>query len=255
MSEKIIRIQGADQNGIYGRIRETGSDKLIIHLHGMTHNMDHMLEVVSADFLTQHGFDHCRIGLYVRVDDSRSLANSTLSTHVRDIRSALEHFRDTYSEIYITAHSLSALAVLMLCPDDIANIKAMSFWDPAFDVTHFWSTGNYLQYMPEYKQYQLDYGAVFVLGEEMVKEIADYPDSKCLELAEKCKVPVQMVIPEQSIFLASPHTSPETYKNAFAGPFSLEHIAGTDHRFATEGKQKELLEIVLKYFNSNNNLC
>ncbi|MDH5722784.1 MAG: hypothetical protein OEY94_05630 [Alphaproteobacteria bacterium] len=255
MSEKILRIQGPDQNGIYGRIRETGSDKLIIHLHGMTHNMDHMLEVMSADFFTQHGFDHCRISLYARVDDSRNLANSTLSTHVRDIRAVLEHFRDMYREIYITAHSLSALAVLILCSDDIGGIKAISFWDPAFDVTHFWSTGDYLHYMPEYKQYQLNYGAVFVLGEDMVREIAEYPDAKCLELAGNCKIPVQMVIPEQSIFLASPHTSPENYDRAFSGPFSLVHIKGTDHRFATQGKQKELFEIVLKYFNSDNDVC
>lgn len=240
MSERIIRIQGPDQNGIYGRIRETGADKLIIHLHGMTHNMDHMLEVMAADYFTRHGFDHTRISLYVRVDDSRNLANSTLSTHVQDINATLEHFKKTYNEIYITAHSLSALAVLALNPE----VKAMSFWDPAFDVTHFWSTGNYLKHMPDYKQYQLDYGAVFVIGEEMVKEIAEYPDSKCLELAKQVKTPVQMVIPEQSIFLASPHTSPENYSN-----FTLDSIDGTDHRFATQGAQEKLFEKVLNFFN------
>ena len=234
MSEKITRIEGKDKNGIYGRIRETGSSKLIIHIHGMTHNMDHMLEVMSADYFADQGFDHCRISLYVRVPDSRNMAESTLSTHVSDLEAVLDHFKKTYSEIYITAHSLGALSVLMLNPQ---GVKAVSLWDPAFDVTHFWESGKFLTYMPEYKQYQMDYGAVFVIGEEMVKEIADYPDAKCLELAQSFETPVQMVIPEQSIFLASPHTAPENYKEAFAGAFELKRIAGADHRFAEQGKR------------------
>ena len=216
MTEKIIRIQGPDDNGIYGRIRETGAVKLIIHIHGMTHNMDHLLEVTAADYFTENGFDHYRVSLYARAEDSRNLATSSLSTHVRDVQAVLEYFDPIYDEIYITAHSLGALITLILSPK---NVKAMSFWDPALDVTNFWSTGDYLMYMPEYSQYQLNYGAVFVLSEEMVNEMKDYPDNVCLELSKNITMPVQMIIPEQSIFLASPHTSPENYKKTFGGVF------------------------------------
>ena len=119
MKEQYIRIQGPDHNGIYGKLSSVKSDTLIIHLHGMTHSMHTLLEVTSAPFFTNNGYDHYRISLYERMPDSRKLSTSSLSTHVRDIDSVLSHFRRAYpyKKIFLSAHSLSGLCTLILNPD------------------------------------------------------------------------------------------------------------------------------------------
>lgn len=199
MPEQSIRIQGPDGNGIYGRHRTTGSKKLVLHVHGMTHHAGHLLEVTSSEYFGAHGFDHYRMSLYDRFSDSRKLSNSTLTSHQKDIQATLDHFHGAYDEIYMTAHSLGGLTTVLLNPK---GVKAISLWDPSFDVTTFWATGPYLLHIPERKQYQLDYGNAFVISEELVEEIKRYPDAECLNLAKNITTPVQMVIPQESIFLA-----------------------------------------------------
>ena len=245
MTENFIRIAGKDGNGIYGRLRSAGSRKLIIHVHGMTHSMDHMLEVKAAEYFTAHGFDHYRVGLYARLPDSRKLAASTLSTHVSDMRCVLDHFSALYDEIYVTAHSLGGLVMMILNPE---NVSVMSLWDPATDVTHFWSTGTYLEHMPERGQYQLDYGNVFVIGEAFVDEIAQYPDAACLDLAREISVPTQFVIPSLSSFDANPHISPKAYADAFQGDFDLQYIENAIHTFSNEGNPEKLFEATRNWF-------
>ena len=246
MTEAYIRIEGPDQNGIYGKHTQSASNKLIIHIHGMTHNMNYLLEVESAAFFTAQGYDHYRPSLYSIEQDSRKLSNSTLSTHTRDIQSMIDYFANDYDEIFITAHSLGGLATVILNPQ---NITAISLWDPAFDVTHFWTRSTFLAHMPERKQYQLDYGNIFVISEELVDEIKLYPDQKCQELAAHITTPAQMIIPQESIFLASPHTSPESYANAFKGDFDLQHMDKANHTFSHAGNPDRLFNLTLDWFN------
>lgn len=248
MAETITRINGPDGNGIYGVLKTVGSRKLVVHVHGLTHQMGYLLEATSGEFFNANGYDHYRMSLYDRSQDSRKLNTSTLSTHVRDIEAVLAHFAREYDAIYVSAHSLGGLSTLIANPD---GVRAISFWDPSLDVTNFWASANYLTYMPEYKEYKLDYGNIYVLGEEMVEEIRLYPDAKCLELAGKMTTPAQFVIPEENIFLASPHTSPEAYAEAFAGPFDLTRLAGANHSFWKDGNRAALFAATLGWFDEN----
>jgi hypothetical protein len=248
MTEELLRLAGPDGHGVYGVHRKTGSKKLVVHIHGLTHHAGSYLEVMSGEFFTENGFDHYRMSLYGRERDSRKLDASTLTTHVRDIGAVLEHFRGEYGQIYITAHSLGGLATLI---GNFAGIRAASFWDPSFDVMNFWSSGPYLTHMPERREYKLDYGNIYVLGEDMVEEIKNYPDAKCLDLAKNMKTPTQLVIPELSIFFASPHTSPENYKKVFAGPFDLRHVKGGNHIFSNEGNRQSLFGATLDWFGQH----
>lgn len=251
MAESILKLNGPDDNIIYGKLREVGARRLILHLHGMTHHAGCLLEVTGSEFFAQQGFDHYRITLYDWMRDSRRLTGSTLTTHQRDIQAVLDHFKPLYDEIFITAHSLGGLATLIMNPQDV---KAISLWDPSFDVTNFWNVTKSLSHMPERRQYQLDYGNVFVIGEELVEEIKNYPDERCLELAKKITTPTQMIIPEQSIFLASPHTSPDNYTNAFAGPFDLRRIQGANHTFSNDGDRHKLFEATLDWLTTHSAL-
>lgn len=245
MSEEYIRITAADENGIYGKLRSRNNKNLILHLHGMTHNMNHMLEIMGAGFFTEHGFDHYRIGFYERMPDSRKLDTITLADHVKDIQSVLTHFKPHYEKIFITAHSLSGLCTLIANPD----VDGISLWDPAFDVTHFWDVAGCLTHIPQHNVYHMDYGNVFVISENIVEEIKNYPDEECLTLAQEISTPTQMIIPEMSIFLASPHTSPDNYKDAFAGEFTLQRMEKATHTFSEIGNQEKLFEETLRWFN------
>jgi esterase/lipase len=246
MGEQNLRLDGPDGNGIYGALNANGNRRLIVHIHGLTHHARHLLEVTSSAFFGNNGYDHYRMSLYERGRDSRKLPDSTLTTHKRDIETILDHFRPLYDEIFISAHSLGGLVTLILNP---AGVKAISLWDPAMDATNFWASGPYLTPMPERRQYQLDYGNVFVLGEAMVDEIKQYPDEICLKLAKAVSTPTQIVIPEESIFLASPHTSPENYRDAFGGPFDLQRMEGANHTFSKQENRQELFARVLGWFD------
>lgn len=246
MTERYLRIEGPESNGVYGRLRSQNHRNLIIHIHGLTHSMNHMLEVFAADYFPQHGYDHYRIGLYAREQDSRNLIQSSLSTHVQDIRAVLKYFRNYYDNIFISAHSLGALCVLILNPE---NIRAVSLWDPATDVSHFWSVGNFLTHVPERKQYLLDYGNVFVLGEDMVSQMQEYPDAVCVQMAEDFYAPAQMIIPQETIFLASPHASPDAYLRAFQAKSEIHRMIDANHTFSHQGNPQALLEKTRSWFD------
>lgn len=248
MAENIISIEGQDNNKIYALHNNEGNKKLVLHLHGMTHAPQFLLEVTSSEFFVAKGYDHCRPDFYASPEDSRHLENSSLSTHIKDIKSVLHHFKDAYDEIFVTAHSLSGLAMIIANPK---GIKAMSLWDPSTDVTNFWKSGPYLTPIPERKQYHLNYGRTFAISEEMVDEIKHYPDEHCQKLASQIKTPTQFVIPEESIFLASPHTSPEVYKDKFKGPFELQRIDTANHGFSKPGNREPLFQKTLQFFNKN----
>ena len=87
----------------------------------------------------------------------------------------------------------------------------------------------------------------------MVEELKQYPDEKCLELAKLVSTPVQMVIPELSIFLFSPHTSPKDYTKAFSGTFELINIKDSNHTFSNINNPQILFEKTLKWFNKWSN--
>jgi hypothetical protein len=248
MTETLMSIDGQDGNLIWGRLCTVGSRRLIVHVHGMTHSINHLLEVTASEFFPANGYDHYRIGLYGMLPQSRRLNTATLAAHTKDIQSALDHFRDQYDEIFIAAHSLGGLATLILNPQ---GVKAISLWDPSLDVTNFWKACDCLTPIPERRQYHLDYGNVFVISQEWVEEITHYPDQKCLELAALVTTPTQFLIPEQSIFDASPHTSPDHYAAAFGGAFDLQKLGGATHIFSTQRERERAFAASLAWFNQH----
>ncbi len=245
MPEEYLCIEGSDGKGIYGKLRANGKDKLVVHAHGLAQNANSLLEVTSSEFFEAHGYDHYRLSFYDVPDDARKLKDSSPLTHVKDLKAVLAYFADKYDAIYITAHSLGGLVTLILNPP---NVRAISFWEPAFDVTTIWATGSFIEHMPQRHEYQLHFGIDYVLGEAMVEEMKNYPDEKCLELAKEVTTPSQFVIAEESIFLFSPRTSPDNYRTAFSGAFDLQRVAGADHVFANEGNRPDLFKTTLKWF-------
>jgi hypothetical protein len=248
VTENYLRIEGSDQNGIYGilRVGKTPRDSLVVHLHGLTHTMNHLLEVTSRDYFVAHEFDHYRMGFYDFPKDSRKLSNSTLSTHARDIQAVLDHFKEEgYKQIFVTAHSLAASTMMIFNP---SGVTAASLWDPATDVINFWETNRCLTPHEDGGHYLMDYGSIFWIHKDMVEENRLYPHAKCQELVGKITTPSQMIVAEKGIFTFSPGIKPEDFIGKFGGPFGLQKIAGANHTFSLEGNREELFASTLSWF-------
>lgn len=242
-----IEIKSAAPHVIYGTHYSAANSKgLIINIHGLTHSQWGYLQLNSITPFTGAGYDVFNFSFYDRLPKSRRLSASTLSTHQDDLSRVINHFKDEYDSLYLTAHSLGGLVSLILNPQEI---QAISLWDPAFDVTHFWNAVKCLTPLQEKDAFILDYGAEFVIGRAMVDEIALYPDKACLALAEAFSTPAQLIIPELSIFMASPHTSPANYQRTFPAPSEHITITSTDHCFYGTGKDLELFQNTLNWFN------
>lgn len=224
---------------------EETTRKLIINIHGLTHNQWGYLQLNSIAPYHAAGYDCFNFSFYDRSMGSRRLSQSTLSSHKDDLQRVIEHFTPLYNDIYLTGHSLGGLTTLILNPE---GVRAVSLWDPAFDVTHFWNVAQCLTPLKEKNAYILDYGSEYVLSADMIEEIKDYPNDTCLKLASEFKTPVQMIIPETSIFLASPHTSPAQYDDAFSCDYERINIAKTDHCFYGPEKDQELFANTLRWF-------
>jgi alpha-beta hydrolase superfamily lysophospholipase len=249
MAETLMRIEGPDKNGIYGMLRadETPRDRLVVHLHGMTHHMNQLLEVTSGDFFVAQGFDHYRIGFYEFPKDSRKLSNSTLSTHARDIQTVLNHFKEAgYKQIFVTAHSLAALTMMISNP---FGATAISLWDPATDVTNFWATHKCLTAQEDGEHYLLDYGSVFLLHKTMVEENKLSPHAVCQKLVGKITTPTQMIAAEKGIFTYSAGIKSEDFIGKFGGSFEHHIIAGADHKFSLAGNREQLFAKTLSWFS------
>ncbi|MDD3183164.1 MAG: hypothetical protein PHD48_10240 [Alphaproteobacteria bacterium] len=248
MAETLMRIEGPDNNGIYGILRadETPRDRLVVHLHGMTNHMNQLLEATSRDFFVAEGFDHYRISFYEFPKDSRKLSNSTLSTHARDIQVVLNYFKEAgYKQIFVTAHSLAALTMMISNP---SGATAVSLWDPSTDVTNFWETNKCLTLHEDGDHYLMDYGSIFWLHKDMVEENKFYPHAKCQELVGRITTPSQMIAAEKGIFTFSAGIKPEDFVGKFGGPFELQKIAGANHTFSLEGNREALFAKTLSWF-------
>ncbi len=242
-----IEIKGDAPYRIFGTLYAESDErkKLIINLHGLTHSQWGYLQQNCIPPFTDAGYDVFNFSFYDRMPGSRRMNEASLSAHVTDFQHVLNHFADQYDAVYITGHSLGGLVMLIANP---ANIKAASFWDPAFDVTHFWSTGAYLMEIPALNAFKLDYGAEFVISADLVREIQDYDHARCLELASDFHAPAQMIIPALSIFLASPHISPAEYDEAFK-TYQRISMPNTDHCFYGIGQDQALFSHTLNWFN------
>jgi pimeloyl-ACP methyl ester carboxylesterase len=248
MPQSPLAVPTQDGKLIHGVLRETGSRRLVVHMHGLTHNKDCYLEILSAEYAEERGYDCFRFGFYERLPKARTLDSITLMDHVRDFGTVLAHLRDRYDAIYVSGHSLGGLTALIANPE---GVRAMSLWDPPTDTTHFWRVVGGLRFVPEIDKYMLDYGRTFVVGKELVEEFKEYPDAQCLELARRARTPVQFVIPEETMFLASPHASPERYAEAFPNGFALYRMKKANHIFSYEGNRQELFRACYDFFDAH----
>lgn len=250
MVEKLIKIPSSDrEHFIYARHAQSGSRQVVLHVNGLPGNMCDLLDVTSSEYFEALAVDHLRFGFYEVFPKARRLATVTLANHIDDFGTVLAYCRDRYDDVFLTAHSLGGLVALIGAPEQRApNLRAISFWDPAFDVQQFWAQGAFLEPI-EKGRVILKYGIDNLVNETFVAEVSGFPDARCRELAQHVTVPVQVLVPGAwSIFQASPQTSPEAYASSFRGAFEVERIPDANHRFTNRGTRQALFEATRRWF-------
>lgn len=231
---------------IYATLTKTGSRHVVIHMHGFTHNRFGYLEILSGEYAAARGYDHLRFSFYETGRNARRLSRITLHQHLEDFEDVVASLADTYDEIFISGHSFGGLIALLACPP---QVKAVSLWDPSFDVTYFWGVSKALRCRPDEGICTIDYGRVFVISESLVQQVAQYPHERCIQEARRFASPAQLIIPSRSIFDASPHAHPQDYADAFPEGSVLTQIPDSDHIFSRQGNRDALFQHCYDFFD------
>lgn len=243
---------GDDGVIIYGNLTRAAGNApeekrpVIVHFHGLTHNRHCYLEILSGEYAAARGYDHLRIGAYDIAPGARRLSEISLQDHVNDYHAVLQHIAARYRRVYVTGHSYGGFTALIAGSDVPAKI---CLWDPALDVTRFWQASKTLTKSASPGKYDLDYGRVFLISETLVNETAGYPYERCLEAARELPCPARLIIPETSIFAASPHGSPEEIAAACPAGGDVVHIKAADHIFAQPGNRDMLFRASIDFFD------
>jgi len=108
------------------------SDKLIIFVHGLTWYGWEAHYVCWKDYFIEKWFDVLQFNFYGGGEKNRTLQESTISSHARDLEDIWRYFQKEYNGVYFVAHSLWCPSIIRMknIPE---NLKKIIFWDPAFD--------------------------------------------------------------------------------------------------------------------------
>src|ERR1700722_5022683 len=111
--EKSIKLKASKKINIIGILNsKKKSDKLVIFCHGLTGSMYESKSMQGVKLFTSKGYDTFRIDFYGDAWQSgRTLLHSTISTHVLDLNTVLDHFKNKYKKIYLVGHSLGGSVI------------------------------------------------------------------------------------------------------------------------------------------------
>ena len=131
--EKYITIPTSDSFEINWVLNwKEKSEKLIIFVHGLTGYQDEAHYVCGKNYFVEQGYEVLRFNFYWGWEKNRTLQESSIYTHARDLDDILRYFENEYQEIHFVGHSL-------WCPSIIRmnrlseKLSKIIFWDPAFD--------------------------------------------------------------------------------------------------------------------------
>jgi len=131
--EKYIQIPTSDWFEINGVLNwKEESDKLIIFVHGLTWYGWEAHYTCGKNFFVEYWYEVLRFDFYWGWENNRTLQESSISTHARDLEDILKYFENDYRDIYLVAHSLWWPSIIKM--KYVSEImKKIIFWDPAFD--------------------------------------------------------------------------------------------------------------------------
>lgn len=239
--EKKIVIDTSDNHKIYGTLNkpENATDQLVIFIHGFTGNSNEHIFFNGAKELNKKKIASFRFDLYSWEEAARHMPDCGIQTHVDDLRTVFDYFKDKYARIYLVGHSLGGIVVL----ESSLPASAYILWDPSYASTY--TELNDYKYVKELDAYTLDWGVVYVIGKKMRED--DWTQSSSEELMSKVKCPIKIINAENGVLTEGG----KDYFKLAQEPKAHTLIKNAGHTFDEEGAEEELFKETINWIEKN----
>jgi len=226
--EENIQIKTEDGKIIYGTLNACKSDKLLIFVHGLTGSQEEHHYLNAVPFFNENKFNTFRFDFYSRKPGSRTLSESSITSHSNDLKTVIDHFKDY--EITLISHSVGGLVVLKT---DLTGIAQSIFWDPTTPFKDL--KDKRITYNAGLDKYILHWGMDIIVGKELIDEWMS------LDLASLVKD-----VNIQCKFIFAGNYNKHILWKPFLGKHESVIIANASHGFIEEGTEKKLFEETLR---------
>lgn len=232
---KEITINLNKKLNLYGILNTEQNDTLIIFVHGLSGKANEYLYFSAAAYFPQKGTDTFRFSLYPKKPDARTLSESSLTTHVHDLKKVVEYFKPKYSKIVLIGHSFGALVILK---SNLSDIYKVLLWDPTPECKDITIKNG--EYNKALDKYILHWGMDIIVSKEMVEE---WKNINIQELVSKLNVPCKFIFAgnyNKRVLWASCFKYIQT-------EFEETSIEGATHEFDEEGIHEKLFAETLDW--------
>lgn len=239
--EKKIVVDTPDNHKIYGTLNEPKdeTDKLVIFVHGFTGNSNEHIFFNGAKVLNKNNIASFRFDLYSWEEGARHMPDCDIQTHVDDLTTVFNYFKDKYKNIYLIGHSLGGIVVL----ESAIPAYGIVLWDPSHAESYIGE--NDYKYVKELDGYLLDWGVVYVIGKKMHDDKKQYTRPE--ELMKNVKCPIKIINAEKGVLTEG---GKDYYKLA-KEPRAHAIIKNGGHTFDEEGTEEELFKGTIDWIKDN----
>lgn len=237
--ETKVSIKTSDDHIIYGTLNspENKTDKLVIFVHGFTGNCEEHIFFNGAKFLKSKGIASFRFDLYNWQEKGRIFMDCDTQTHVDDLKTVFNHFKNQFSKIYLVGHSWGGVVVL----DSKLDAAGIILWDPSHCSSNW--EGDYT-YVESLDSYLLNWGVVFVVGKKMYKDTLECKKADDLILGNDSAIKVICAGKGELI------EGGKEYIGLAKGLKAFVIIEGAGHTFDEEGTEDKLFKETINWINS-----
>ena len=236
--EEDIKIPIENKKYIYGILRGSLKQPLVIFVHGFTgHKNEHQF-FNGGRFFERKGFSTFRFDLYNWHKDARKLEECTLSIHGQDLDVVIGYLRKKGAKkIFVVGHSFGGATVLL---SKKKNFNAAVLWDSTGD-KDVKLIARYIRELDKY-YYQDDSAYGFTISKEMYEE--NNKQLKPSELIREIRVPIKIIVAGLGIMV---NEGNKLFQNANE-PKAIAIIPNATHCFDEDGAEEKLLEETYSWF-------
>lgn len=238
--EKNIKIAIGDKKYIYGTLRGSLKNPLIILVHGLGGFKDEHLHFNGSRFFERNGFAALRFNLYGYEKDARKLVDCSLSVHARDLDTVVRYFRQKkVKHISVIGHSYGGPTVISSMHKDFNKIV---LWDPALDPADF--IKKEVKKLEGTDVFYVEWGLSIILGKMMVEEDKHINSVKLLKSTH---IPIKFIYAGKGQL----KNTAKKYFNTANKPKEFTVIEGASHNFNEEGMEEKLFKETVKWIRNN----
>jgi esterase/lipase len=240
--EKELKIKAKDGKYIYGRLRGSLKNPLVIFVHGLTGHMDEHSFFNGARFFEKKGFSVLQWNQYDWHKDARKLHEVTLKKQAEDMDFMVEYFRKKGAKkIFVIGHSYGGATILFSKNQDF---DAAVLWDSSDRPRKLMSED--LKFIKKANIYTISWGTAIILGKQMVEEAKKLPD--LFGKMTQFRKPVKIIVAEKGDLVKGGKKYYEVAK--MDKDFAI--IKNATHLFGEDGTEEKLFSETLKWIKKFN---